>query len=151
MDRIDKKILQILQENGRISNVALAKLIGLTPPATLERVRKLEDSGYIQSYHAKLDLKKLGKGLSCIIALNLVRHEQKSIHEFEEELKGLKEVEEIYHVTGRFDYLIKVNVKDVSELRSFLVDKLTRIQRVDKAETFIILSAETDRLLDLNE
>ncbi len=151
MDRIDRKILQILQENGRISNVSLAKQVGLTPPATLERVRKLEENGYIQSYHARLDVNKLGKGLSCIIALNLVRHEQRSIHEFEEELKNLKEIEEIYHVTGRFDYFIKVNLKDVKALREFLVNKLTKIKRVDKAETFIILASETDRLISLDD
>lgn len=151
MDKVDRKILTILQENGRISNVALSKLIGLTPPATLERVRKMEENGYIKSYHARLDMKKLGKTLSCLIALNLVRHEQKSIHEFEDELKELKEIEEIYHVTGRFDYIVKVNVRDVEELRNFLVEKLTKIKRVDKAETFIILSAETDRLIDLTE
>ncbi|GAB4176682.1 MAG: leucine-responsive transcriptional regulator Lrp [Calditrichia bacterium] len=149
MDKIDKTILTILQENGRISNVALAKTVGLTPPATLERVRKLEEAGYITGYHARLNVVKLGKGLSCIIALNLVRHEQKSIHEFEEDLKQLNEVEEIYHVTGRFDYLIKVNVTDVQELRNFLVDKLTKIKRVDKAETFMILSSETDRLIKI--
>ncbi len=149
MDNLDKKILMILQENGKISNVALAKEIGLTPPATLERVRKLEDGGYIKGYKAVLDYAKLDRGLSCIIALTLVKHGKRNMSLLDEHLKNLPEVEKIYHVTGRFDYILKVNLKDVQELRGLMVDRLTNIDIIDRAETLIILSAETERGVQL--
>ena len=149
MDLIDKKILMILQKNGKISNVALAKEINLTPPATLERVRKLEETGYIEGYKAVLNYKKLDKGLSCMIAVTLLRQGKRNMQPFDEQLKKLPEVEKFYHVTGRFDYIIKVNLKDVDELRALLVNKLTDIDIIDRAETLIILSAESERGVQL--
>ena len=149
MDTIDKKILMTLQNNGKISNVALAKEIGLTPPATLERVRKLEETGYIEGYKAVLNYKKLDRGLSCMIAITLVRQGKRNMQPFDEQLKQLTEVEKFYHVTGRFDYIVKVNLKNVEELRDLLVNKLTDIDIIDRAETLIILSSETERGVQL--
>ena len=145
MDHIDKKILMILQENGKISNVALAKEIGLTPPATLERVRKLEEASYIKGYKAILNGKKLDRGLSCLITITLKQHAQKNLHIIEDQLKNLEEVEHIYFVTGRFYYVIKVNLKDIDELRCFMVDRLTNIDLIDRAESLVILASDVER------
>jgi Lrp/AsnC family leucine-responsive transcriptional regulator len=142
IDRFDQEILRILQENCKISNTALAKKIGLTPPATLERVKKLEKEGFILGYQAILNKKKLGKGLACLIALDLEHHNKRKVFEsVEESLKKVAEIENIYLVTGRYDYLIKVNLRDVEELREFVVKKLTKIEFIDKVETFIAISS----------
>jgi Lrp/AsnC family leucine-responsive transcriptional regulator len=142
IDLFDQKILRILQDNCKISNAALAKKIGLTPPATLERVRKLKKEGFILGYQAILNKKKLGKGLTCLIALDLEHHNKRKVFEsVEGNLKKLTEIENIYLVTGRYDYLIKVNLRDVEELRDFVVRKLTKIEFIDKVETFIAISS----------
>lgn len=142
IDRLDQMILTILQDNCRISNASLAKKIGLTPPASLERVKKLEKEGIILGYKAILDKNKLGKGLTCLIALDLEHYNKKKVFgSVEENLKKLPDIENIYLVTGRYDYLIKVNLRDVEELREFIVEKLTKIAFINKVETFITISS----------
>lgn len=142
IDKFDKKILRILQKNGKISNTNLAEEIGLTAPATLERVKKLQKNGFIVGYKAILDKKKLGKGLTCFIALNLEHHKNPNPdHLIEKHLKKLNEIEEIHLVTGRYDYLIKVNLRDVDELKDFLFEKLTKIEFINKVETFLSISS----------
>ena len=142
IDRFDQKILRILQENCKISNTALAKKIGLTPPAMLERVKKLEREGFILGFKAVLNKKKLGKGLTCLIALDLEHHNKRKVfNSVEENLKKLSDVENIYLVTGRYDYLITVNLRDVEELREFVAEKLTKIEFINKVETFIAISS----------
>ena len=132
IDRFDQKILRILQENCKISNTALAKKIGLTPPAMLERVKKLEREGFILGFKAVLNKKKLGKGLTCLIALDLEHHNKRKVfNSVEENLKKLSDVENIYLVTGRYDYLITVNLRDVEELREFVAEKLTKIEFIN--------------------
>lgn len=146
IDKFDKKILNILQSDGKISNTSLAKAIGLTAPATLERVKKLQKNGYILGYKAILDKKKLGKGLTCFIALNLGHHNRRNTDLLlEKHLKRLNDIEEINLVTGRHDYLIKVNLKDVDELREFIFEKLTKIEYISKVETFLCVASITNR------
>ena len=141
IDPFDKKILSILQENGRISNADLARKIGLTAPATLERVKKLQKNGFIVGYKAILDKKKLGKGLTCFMALNLEHHKKRNTDLLvERHLKKFNNIEEIHLVTGRHDCLIKVNLRDVDELKDFIFEKLTKIEFVSKVETFLSIS-----------
>lgn len=155
IDKFDKKILRMLEHNCKISNASLAREIGLTAPATLERVKKLKKNGLILGYKAILNKKKLGKGLTCFIALNLEHHsKQNTDYIIEKHLKMLKNIEEIHLVTGRHDYLIKVNLKDVDELRDFIFEKLTKIEFISKVETFLAISSITNTsfsLIDENE
>jgi len=150
IDKFDKKILRILQKNSKISNAALAKEIGLTAPAALERVKKLQKNDIIIGYQVILNKKKLGKGLTCFIALNLEHHNKPSTDTFiEKHLKRLGEIEEINLVTGRHDYLLKVNLRDVEELREFIFEKLTKIEFISKVETFLSLSSINNPNLNL--
>ena len=145
IDKSDKKILMILQNNGKISNTKLAERISLTAPATLKRVKKLQKSGFIVGYKAILDKKKLGKGLTCFIALNLDHHGKRNTgYLIERYLKKLNEIEEIHLVTGRHDYLIKINLRDVDELKDFIFEKLTKIEFIHKVETFLSISSITN-------
>lgn len=141
-DEYDKGILRILYEDSKISNSALAQKISLSPPATLERVRKLRANGIIKGQRAILDKKKLGRGLTCFIALQ-IKHlrRQEAFQRIEEHLKQLEEIEEIYFLTGRIDYLIKVNIRDIDEFREFFSAKLSKVQMIERAETFVVVSS----------
>lgn len=141
-DESDKGILKALYDDSKISNSSLAQKIGLSPPATLERVRKLRANGVIQGQRAILDKKKLGRGLTCFLALQIKHlHRQEDYQRIEEHLKQLEEIEEIYFLTGRIDYLIKVNVRDIDEFREFFMAKLSKVQMIERAETFVAVSS----------
>lgn len=141
-DEYDKGILKILYEDSKISNSTLAQKINLSPPATLERVRKLRKNGIIQGQRAILDKKKLGRGLTCFLALQ-IKHlrRQEDYRRIEEHLKQLEEIEEIYFLTGRIDYLIKANFRDIDEFREFFIAKLSKVQMIERAETFVVVSS----------
>jgi Lrp/AsnC family leucine-responsive transcriptional regulator len=141
-DEYDKGILRILYEDSKISNSALAQKIRLSPPATLERVRKLRTNGIIKGQRAILDKKKLGRGLTCFIALQ-IKHLRRpeAYRSIEEHLEQLEEIEEIYFLTGRIDYLIKVNIRDIDEFREFFSAKLSKVQMIERAETFVVVSS----------
>jgi len=140
IDHLDKKILNLLQENGRITNAQLAKEVGLSPPPMLERVRKLEKNGYIKKYVALVDPKKLERGTIAFVAVALRFHRQDAIQEFVTEIQKIPEVLECYHITGEEDYLLKVVIKDISEYERFLLEKLTRFSGISKIKTSFILS-----------
>lgn len=139
MDKKDQQILTLLQENAKISNVKLAEEIGLTPPATLERVKKLEETGMITGYHARVDRDKLGYKVPVLIAVTLMKHQKQNIQAFIEFLQNTPEIVTYFHVTGAYDYLLQVNMQDIKALHHFLVNKLTGNEGIDKAETFLIM------------
>lgn len=141
-DEYDKVILKILYEDSKVSNSTLAQKINLSPPATLERVRKLRTNGIILGQRAILDKKKLGRGLTCFLALQIKHlHRQEAYQRIEEHLKQLEEIEEIYFLTGRIDYLIKANFRDIDEFREFFIAKLSKVQMIERAETFVVVSS----------
>lgn len=139
MDKKDLQILTLLQENAKISNVKLAEEIGLTPPATLERVKKLEESGFITGYTARIDRDKLGYKVPVLIAVTLMKHQKQNIQAFVDFLRSTPEIVAYFHVTGAYDYLLQVNMQDIKSLHNFLVNKLTGNEGIDKAETFLIM------------
>ncbi len=142
LDSFDRKILQMLQNNCRISNASLARKIGLTPPATLERVKKLQKKGVILGYKAIINKKAMGKGLTCFIAVHCKHHfKYDTISHIEKEFKKILEIEEYHGLTGRYDYLVKVNVKNVDDLREFVIKKLTKIEYIERVETFVAISS----------
>ncbi|MBC7745196.1 MAG: Lrp/AsnC family transcriptional regulator [Flavobacterium sp.] len=140
VDKIDLKILKILQESGRITNLQLSSEVGLSPAPTLERVRKLENSGYIKSYHALVDEELLGLGIKTFIQVQLDFHKNNTIQVFLEEIKAIKEVTECHHVTGQCDFLLKVYVKDIKSYERLIMDKISRISVVKTFQTMMIMS-----------
>lgn len=140
MDNIDKKILQILQGNGRITNAELAKKIGLSPPTVLDRVRKLEENGIIEKYITLINPQAVGRGTTAFVAVSLSRHEEKSIGSFHQSILGMPEVLECYHITGEDDYLLKVCFQDIPAYRNFLMEKLTRVPGIAKIKTSFVLA-----------
>ncbi len=140
LDKIDFQILKILQENGRITNLQLSNEIGLSPAPTLERVRKLEHSGYINSYHALVDEEKLGLGIKTFIQISLDFHQKDTIQTFIKEIQAIKEVTECHHVTGQCEFLLKVYVRDIKSYEQLIMEKISRISVVKTFQTMMILS-----------
>ena len=138
--KTDLQILRILQENGRITNLQLSNDINLSPAPTLERVRKLENAGFIKSYHALVDEEKLGLGIKTFIQVQLDFHKNDSIQIFLNEVASIKEITECHHVTGPCDFMLKVYVKDIKAYEALIMEKISKISVVKTFQTMIILS-----------
>lgn len=139
-DKIDLQIIRLLQENGRITNLQLSSHIGLSPAPTLERVRKLENSGYIKSYHALVDEELLGLGIKSFIQISLDFHTHDAIPEFVARVKEIQEVTECHHVTGQCDFILKVYVKDIKGYETLIMEKISKIPFVKTFHTMMIMS-----------
>ena len=140
MDRTDKKILEILQTNCKISNQELADRVALSPSPCLRRVKLLEDEGYIQKQVALLSPDKVGLKLSVIVMVGLNSHQSDIMNGFEEAVRFLPEVVQCYLLTGQSaDYLLKVMVPDLNAYQSFLLGRLTCIQGVSTVHSSFIL------------
>ena len=140
LDETDKKILNILQEDARITNVQLASKIGISPPAMLERVKRLEKNGIIKKYAAFIDPQKVGKDTFAFVAVSLSHYQIASIDVFIKAINKFDEVLECYHVTGENDFLLKIAVNNIQEYEKFILEKFTRIKGVNKINTSFILS-----------
>lgn len=140
LDEQDLIILRELQRDGGLSNVELAKRVSLSPPATHTRVRRLEDLGYIREYVALLDRDKLGYDMLCFITVSLRMHQPEEVHRFRSIVSELPEVLECYHITGDYDYILKVVVQNRLDLQRFLMDSLTPIPGIERIYTRVVLT-----------
>lgn len=139
MDEKDRQLLKHLQGDARLTNTELARRIDLSPPGLQRRLRKLEDSGIIEQYVTLLDREAVGFDMLCFIQVTLLRHEPESIWRFKEIVQDMPEVLECHHITGEFDYLLKVIVRNREHLEKFLVEKLTPVPGMDKIRTSLVL------------
>lgn len=140
IDENDKKILKILQDNSNITNTKLASEVGISSPAMLERVKRLERSGLIKEYVALVDHHKAGKGVMAMVLVSLAIHEMDSLDTFEKTINEIDEVLECYHIAGDEDFIMKVVVKDINEYRDFVVNKITNIAGINRIKTTFVLS-----------
>ena len=146
MDRFDRLILQVLQEDGRISNQDLADRIGLSPSPCLRRVRALEEAGLITGYRALLNAKALGYTLMALIYISMDKHTPERFEHFEKEVRKISEVLECLLVTGQdADYQIKVVVKDMDAFQELLLNRITRIQGVTGVHSSFVLRRVVDK------
>ncbi|HAA10309.1 MAG TPA: AsnC family transcriptional regulator [Cytophagales bacterium] len=144
LDKIDRKILEILQVNAKITNAQLSKEIGLSPAPTLERVKKLEQAGIIRSYHAKLDNEKIGLGVSTFVHVTLMGHNKENMNAFVEAIQNIDEVIECHHVTGSGDFVLKIVAHDISSYQKLMLEKISEIPVVDGLQSMVILSTYKD-------
>ncbi|PWJ53744.1 DNA-binding Lrp family transcriptional regulator [Dyadobacter jejuensis] len=140
LDQIDRKVLEILQMNAKITNAQLSKEIGLSPAPTLERVKKLEQSGIIKSYHAQLEPERVGLGVSTFVQISLVGHRRAVTESFVEKIQAIPEVVECHHITGTGDFLLRVISKDISTYQTLMLEKINEIEEVASTQTMVILS-----------
>lgn len=146
MDRIDKKILAILQSDSRISNQELADKVALSPSPCLRRVKQLEEEGYIDQYVALLNPEKLGLQLTVFVLVGLNTHDTKKMNGFEQAIKTSPEVIQCYLITGHTaDYILKVIVADLQQYQTFLLSKLTKIEGVSHVHSSFALQKVVDK------
>jgi Lrp/AsnC family transcriptional regulator, leucine-responsive regulatory protein len=140
LDRYDRQILKVLQEDGRISNQDLADRIGLSPSPCLRRVRALEESGLISGYHAQVEAKALGLSLMALISISMDQHTPERFKHFEAEIGKIGEVVECLLITGQSaDYQLKVFVNDMDAYQQLLLDRITRIKGVTGVHSSFVL------------
>lgn len=139
LDRIDHKILQQLQDKGRLSNADLARSVNLSPTPCLERVRRLEADGYILDYVALLNPDKLGAGVVSFVQVMLDRTNPDVFERFKEQIGLCPEVMECHMVAGGFDYLLKVRTKSMIEYRDFLGETLARMSDIKQTHTYVVM------------
>ncbi len=146
LDKYDRHILTVLQDEGRISFTDLGKRVGLTTTPCIERVRKLERAGYIKGYAARLSAKQLDAGLVVFVQIRLDRTSKKSFHEFKEAIQQLEPVQECYLVTGSFDFLVKARVKDMRAYRDFLEEELLAVPGVNGSTSIAAMETVKETL-----
>lgn len=146
LDRYDQRILEVLQQEGRISNQELADRIGLSPSPCLRRVRTLEESGLVTGYRAMLDAKKLGYSLMALIHISMDRHTPERFTNFEARIGELPEVLECLLITGQdADYQLKVVVRDMDAYQELLLNRITRIEGVSGVHSSFVLRRVVDK------
>ncbi|MEW8015239.1 MAG: Lrp/AsnC family transcriptional regulator [Candidatus Sedimenticola endophacoides] len=140
LDRYDRRILEVLQEEGRISNQELAERIGLSQSPCLRRVRALEESGLISGYRAMLDARKLGLTLMALIHISMDRHTPERFEQFDAAVRALPEVLECLLITGQdADYQLKVIVRDMEAYQQLLLNRITRIPGVTGVHSSFVM------------
>jgi Lrp/AsnC family leucine-responsive transcriptional regulator len=146
LNKLDRKILQTLQRDGRMSFTDLGREVGLTTTPCIERVRKLERDGYIHGYTALLDAKKLEAGLVVFVQLRLNRTSKKTFEDFRRAIQKLEAVQECHLVTGSFDFLVKARVRDMAAYRDFLEESLLSIPDVRESTSIAVMETVKETL-----
>ncbi|GHB79897.1 AsnC family transcriptional regulator [Psychrosphaera saromensis] len=151
LDRIDKNILIELQKNGRVSNVDLSKLVGLSPTPCLERVKRLEKQGIIEGYKAVVNAEKVGASLLVFVEITLEKTAQDVFSDFSKSVSTFDEILECHLVSGSFDYLLKTRVKNMASYRKLLGDTLLRLPSVSASRTYVVMEeVKTNTAIPIN-
>jgi len=139
-DEIDKKLLEFLQQDSKQTNKELSNKLNLSVTAVYERIKKLEREGVISKYVALIKKEKVEKAFVAFCHIKLVKHSQDYVMKFEKEVANLNEVLECYHISGDYDYLLKVLVKDMQAFREFMVKKLTTINHIGSTHSMFVIN-----------
>lgn len=139
LDSIDRNILNTLQHQGRIANVELAKQVGLSPSPCLERVKRLEEQGYITGYFAQLDPNKLGASMLVFVEISLSKTSPDIFADFSAAVQQQDDIQECHLVSGNFDFLLKTRVADMASYRKLLGDTLLRLPGVRESRSYVVM------------
>jgi DNA-binding Lrp family transcriptional regulator len=139
LDKTDLKILRILQDEGRISNLDLSKKIEMSAPPTLRRVRELEKKGYIENITANLDAEKLGFDLTAWIFISLKNQNEESLGSFEKMVWGWEPIRECFMLNGEVDFILKCVVKNINEFNNFLTTQVTPNENILSVKTAFVI------------
>jgi len=139
-DAIDRKLLDLLQTDSKQTNKELSSKLNLSVTAVYERIKKLENQGVISRYVALIKKEKVDKTFVAFCHIKLIQHSQAYVVKFEKEVANLEEVLECYHISGDYDYLLKVIVKDMEAFREFMVNKLTSINHIGSTHSMFVIN-----------
>lgn len=135
LDTTDKKLINLLQANSKQTTKQLSLHLNLSVTAVYERIKKLEKEGIIDKYVALINHKKVEKSFLVFCHVRLIQHSKEYLSVFEREIFKLSEVVECFHISGDYDYIIKIYVKDIEEYRDFMVTKLTTIKHIGSTQS----------------
>ena len=144
MDRIDREILMHLQDNAKQNTKEIATKIGLTVTPTYERIKKLEQNGFVKKYVALLDRNLIGKQIIAYCQITLFKHQKELIDSFKENILSLPEVMECHHVSGNFDFLLKVAVNDMNQFQGLINDKLSVFEGISTIQSSFVMNSFKD-------
>ncbi|GAA3627515.1 Lrp/AsnC family transcriptional regulator [Flavivirga jejuensis] len=139
-DDIDRKLLDYLQVDSKQTNKELSNKLNLSVTAVYERIKKLEREGYINGYVALVSKERVDKAFVAFCHIKLIQHSQEYVVKFEKEVANINEVLECYHISGDYDYLLKVLVKDMQAFREFMVKKLTTINHIGSTHSMFVIN-----------
>jgi len=139
LDKIDRKILFHLQEDGRMTNVDLAKKAGISAPPCLRRVRALEEAGFVKGYHAMLDAQAMGYGVTVFANVKLISQAEADLKQFEAVINAWPMVRECHMLAGETDFLLKIVAKDWDDYQRFLTEKLTAAPNVTSVKSSLAI------------
>ncbi|WP_294282474.1 Lrp/AsnC family transcriptional regulator [uncultured Chryseobacterium sp.] len=139
-DETDKKLLLFLQEDAKQTTKELAYKLGLSVTAVYERIRKMENTGVISKYVALLNRQKIDRNFIVLCHIKLAQHKKEYVLQFEKEVMNLQEVTECFHVSGDYDYILKIGVKDMEDYRNFMLSKLTTLQHIASTHSSFMIS-----------
>lgn len=139
-DDIDRKLLELLQIDSKQTNKELSSKLNLSITAVYERIKKLENNGVIDKYVALINKEKIDKAFVAFCHIKLMQHSQEFVTKFENEVVKIEEVVECYHISGDYDYLLKVHVKDMEAFREFMVKKLTTINHIGSTHSMFMIN-----------
>jgi Lrp/AsnC family leucine-responsive transcriptional regulator len=142
IDELDTRVLAELQRDGRVSTTDLASAVGLSRPAATARIRRLEDEGTIRGYTALVDAEAVGLDLLCLVGIAMQLHSQDNIARARAAIVEMPEVLECWHVTGDFDYILKVAVGNRADLQRFILERLTPVPGLARVNTSLVLGVE---------
>ena len=142
LDDTDKKILSLLQQDGRMTVKQMSTHLNLSTTPIFERIKKLERAGIIDHYTVIINMEKLGKKLHAFAHISLKDHSKKLVKEFEEKIFKIPEVVECHYITGGADFIIKILVEDMERYREFIMDKLFEVPNIGKIESFLSLAVK---------
>ncbi|MBS1529010.1 MAG: Lrp/AsnC family transcriptional regulator [Bacteroidetes bacterium] len=139
-DQKDLSILQMLQDDSRTSHKEIAYRLHSSITPIHVRIRRLQEEGYIQRYTVLINAKKIGRGLLAYTQVQLKEHSQKALMAFQHEAIKLDEVQECYHMTGAFDFLLRIAIRDMEEYNDLLMNKLSKLPDVGMMQSFFVMS-----------
>jgi Lrp/AsnC family leucine-responsive transcriptional regulator len=142
LDAIDTKLLNLLQEDSKQTNKELSSKLDMSVTAVYERIKKLEKAGVIDKYVALVNKQRIGRDFVAFCHIKLVKHSQELVSQFEKEVVTIDEVLEAYHLSGDYDYLLKVHVEDMESFRKFMVSKLTNIDHIGSTHSMFVISED---------
>lgn len=139
LDNIDLKILRILQKDSKKTTKEVAEILNLTASPVYERIKRLEKKGYIKKYVALLDKKLISRPVTAICMVSLRYHNEGFIEKFEQQIRAIKEVQECFHMAGKVDFFLKINLQSLDAYHEFVRLKLSKIENIGVLESYFVL------------